>query len=381
MGFVLVIKERTNLGRSLDMHINEKELNALVPSRCEAGSEVESAASECVTVAERHVASCPECRSKVQEYSFLVNHLPIALAKVVPRGIECPEEVDWNEVSAGHWPEWKAKQLMMHAALCDHCGPLLRAAARMQYDPSHQEEVPVTASNASPRPDPRSSRWHLPLWQSIKWLAPAAALILIVGFMSIRPRSSRTSLSGEQFAELAVKTHRQHVQGNLVLDIRSKSQQRLNEWLKAKSPFVLALPESPAVPGEERPYDPEGARLVQIGSNKAAFIAYRMEASLLRRTNATPAAASLMVIPASAATASGGLEVRFTKVSFHYATVEGYKVVTWSVHGLTYALVSGEGNNTQRSCMVCHSAMRDRDLSHTPTPLLGQEGSAAPVWH
>jgi hypothetical protein len=201
---------------------------------------------------------------------------------------------------------------------------------------------------------------------------------LIVGFLSIRPTSSRTSLSGEQFAELAVRTHQQHVQGNLVLDIRSESQQRLNEWLKAKSPFPLALPASPAVPGEERPYHPEGARLVQIGSNKAAFIAYRMETSLLRRTNTTPAA-SLMVIPASVATASGGLEARFTKVSFHYATVDGYKVVTWSAHGLTYALVSEEGNNTQRSCMVCHSAMRDRDLSHTPTPLPGQEDAAAPV--
>jgi hypothetical protein len=366
------------LGRCLAMHINEKELNALVPSRYEAGSELESVASECVTVAERHVASCQECRSKVQEYSFLINDLPIALAKAMPRGIECPEDVDWKDVAAGHWPELKAKRLMMHAALCEHCGPLLRAATRMQYDPSHQKELPVTASNGSPRPDPRSSRWHSPLWQSMKWLAPAAA-ILIVGFLSIRPTSSRTSLSGEQFAELAVKTHRQHVQGNLVLDIRSESQQRLNEWLKAKSPFLLALPASPVVPGEERPYHPEGARLVQIGSNNAAFVAYRMETSLLRRTNTTPAAASLMVIPASAATASGGLEVRFTKVSFHYATVDGYKVVTWSAHGLTYALVSEEGNNTQRSCMVCHSAMRDRDLSHTPTPLPGQEDAAAPV--
>jgi hypothetical protein len=78
---------------------------------------------------------------------------------------------------------------------------------------------------------------------------------------------------------------------------------------------------------------------------------------------------SLLVVPDSVAVASGGVQVDFQKVSFHYATVEGYKVVTWSVHGLTYALVSQEGNNTQRSCMVCHSAMRDRDLSNTPTPL------------
>jgi hypothetical protein len=46
------------------------------------------------------------------------------------------------------------------------------------------------------------------------------------------------------------------------------------------------------------------------------------------------------------------------------------------VNGLTYALVSEEGNDTQKSCMVCHSAMRDRDLSHTPTPLRQQSSNA-----
>jgi hypothetical protein len=86
---------------------------------------------------------------------------------------------------------------------------------------------------------------------------------------------------------------------------------------------------------------------------------------------------SLMVTPDSVAVASGGIAVDYKKVSFHYGMVEGYKVVTWSQHGLTYALVSHEGNNTQGSCMVCHSPMRDRDLTHTPSPLpLHSEGNA-----
>jgi hypothetical protein len=92
------------------------------------------------------------------------------------------------------------------------------------------------------------------------------------------------------------------------------------------------------------------------------------------------ASASLMVTPDSVAMASGGIEVAFKKVSFHYSTVEGYKVVTWSVHGLTYALVSDEGNSTQRSCMVCHSALRDRDLSQTPAPLRLQGKVRQPIW-
>ena len=144
----------------------------------------------------------------------------------------------------------------------------------------------------------------------------------------------------------------------------------LNDWVQANAQFSLALPVSPAAPGEERPYRVEGARLVQVGGKTAAYVAYQMQTGLV----------SLMVTPDSVAVASGGVEVNFTKVSFHYARVDGYKVVTWSVHGLTYALVSQEGNNTQRSCMVCHSAMRDRDLSQTPTPFRAEGNAVEPAW-
>ena len=165
---------------------------------------------------------------------------------------------------------------------------------------------------------------------------------------AIRPRVRRTRRQGPQTAR----------QGILALDVRSDSQQTLNEWLKEKSPFSLALPASPAVPGEKRPYRLEGARLLPVAGKTAAYIAYEVQAS----------PASLMVVPDSVAVASGGVEAEFTKVSFHYRMVEGYKAVTWSVHGLTYALVSQEGTGTQRSCMVCHSAMRDRDLSQYADP-------------
>jgi anti-sigma factor RsiW len=193
----------------------------------------------------------------------------------------------------------------------------------------------------------------------MRWLVPAVTLMVIVGVLWTRLPSTRTPLSGPKFAEFAVSTHKQRAQGSLALDVRSDSQQTLNEWFKTRVPFSLALPASPAAPGEERPYRLEGARLVQIGGKTAAYIAYTMHTGPV----------SLMVTPDSVAVASGGVEVDFKKVSFHYGMVEGYKVVTWSTRGLTYALVSHEGNSTQQSCMVCHSAMRDRDLGHTPTPL------------
>jgi anti-sigma factor RsiW len=204
-------------------------------------------------------------------------------------------------------------------------------------------------------------------------MIPAVALVLIVGMVS-EMRSSGTSLSGQKFAEFAVRTHKEHAQGRLALDLHSDSQQALNEWFRVNSPFSLAVPASPAAPGEDRPYRLEGARFVQVGGKTAAFIAYQMQA-----TTKQTGAVSLMVTTDSVAVASGGVEVNFKKLSFHYATVQGYKVVTWSLHGLTYALVSQEENSTQRSCMVCHSAMRDRDLSQTPTPLRLERNSVVPI--
>ena len=363
-----------DLGRPFDKHIDNKELNALVPSSAETGQEVLGLFPDAVREAERHVESCWDCSRKVSKYRQLVNRVPnVVAAEALPPGADCPQDqdVDWHEVAAGLWPELKAMQLITHAALCDHCGPLLRAATSAD-DPTPQEEKLLAELKAPSRPDPiLPPIWPPPQrWPFMRWLVPAVALMVMVGVLSTRPSSSSTPLSGPKFAEFAVSTHRQHAQGNLALDVRSDSQQTLNEWFRAKSQFPLSLPASPAPPGEERPYRLEGARLVQVGGKPAAYIAYQMQTGPV----------SLMVAPDSVAVASGGVEVDFKKVSFHYRMVEGYRVVTWSQHGLTYALVSQEGNSTQRSCMVCHSAMGDRDLSQMPTPLPDERNAARSIW-
>jgi anti-sigma factor RsiW len=353
------------LGRPFDKHIDNEELNALVPSS--SGQELHGLSPDAVREAERHVKSCRGCSGKVSKYRQLVDWFSnVVVSEAAPPGADCPNDrdVDWHEVAAGLWPELKAKQLITHAALCDHCGPLLRAATSVDDDPTPQEEKLLAELRAPSRPDLVPQRVPQPPSprRFMRWLVPALALTVIAIMVSTRPPSSPTQFSGLKFAEFAVNAHRQHAQGNLALDVHSDSQQTLNEWFKAKSPFPLALPVSPAAPGEERPYRLQGARLVPAGGKTAVYIAYQMQSGPV----------SLMVTSDSVAVASGGVEANFKKVTFHYRTVEGYKVVTWSLHGNTYALVSQEGNGTQRSCMVCHSAMRDRDLSQTPTPLRAQ---------
>jgi anti-sigma factor RsiW len=356
--------EHRNLGHPSGKHIDDEELNVLVPWPLETGQEPQRLSPGAVREAERHVKSCGDCSGKVSKYRQIVNRLSNgAVSQAVPSGADCPkyQGVDWNEVTAGLWPDLKAKQLIVHATLCEHCGPLLRAATSLNDDPTPQEEELLAQLKAPSRPDPmpRPVPSSPPRWPFTGRLIPAVALILAVGVIVTWPPSSSTSLSGQKFSEFAVSTHRQHVRGSLALDVRSESQQTLNEWFEAKSPFPLALPASPAALGEERSYRLEGARLMQVIGKTAVYVAYQMQAG----------PASLVVAPDSVAVASGGVELNFQKLSFHYRMVEGYKVVTWSLHGRTYALVSQEGNSTQRSCMICHSALRDRDLSQMPTPL------------
>jgi len=371
-------------GRPFDRHLDEQELDALVALSLKSGQEVHRISPHAVDEAERHVEACGMCRSKVSKYRQLVNRSSKDVAPgSAPRGADCPQDqdVDWYEVAAGLWPESKARQLILHAAFCDHCGPILRTATSMvDEDSTPLEERLLTELRSPSRPAAKAAGEIIPdyplpspSWrQFLHWkiVVPAVALVMIVGVLFTRSSSSGGAISGPKFAEFAVNAHRQHAQGNLALEVRSDSPQVVNEWFQAKSQLSLALPASPKLPGEERPpYRVEGARLLRVGGKSAAYVAYRTQADLV----------SLMVTPDSVALASGGVEVDFTKLSLHYARVQGYKVVTWSVHGLTYALVSQEGNSTQRSCMVCHSALKDRDLSRTPTPLRAAGNALEPM--
>jgi len=342
--------------RPFDQHLDDQELQALVP---EAEPTQALASAESFVAASCHVAACQDCAQKVAQYRTVLKVRSKA-GGTASAGAECPRDVDWHEVVVGLWPEFKARQLIMHAALCDHCGPLLRAAARLEAQPTPEEESFLAQLAAPKRPSlvispARSVPATTPWWTFAKWAIPAALAIVVTAFIALTPRP----IEGASFAEIAASTHQQHAEGALALDFRTDSPQQLDDWLKVNLPFALPLPTAPEVPGEHRPYRLEGARLVEVRGKPAVYISYVAENDPV----------SLLVTPDSSASPSGGVVVDYKKVSFHYRMVAGYKVVTWSLKGRTYALVSHESNATQRSCMVCHSAMGDRDLTNTPTPL------------
>jgi anti-sigma factor RsiW len=66
-----------------------------------------------------------------------------------------------------------------------------------------------------------------------------------------------------------------------------------------------------------------------------------------------------LLVASSQSAAVAGDEVRSGALTFHYRTDQGFKVVTWSNHGLTYALVSSVPGSARESCMVCHQSMAD----------------------
>jgi hypothetical protein len=151
---------------------------------------------------------------------------------------------------------------------------------------------------------------------------------------------------------MAVQTHQRYVRGQLPLEISSVSPEQISSWFTNKVSFILELPSYQEASGQEKIYSLEGARLVGFNKDYAAYVAYQMRQRPI----------SLVVTSNSVALPSGGVEIIMKDQTFHYDSIDGYKVMTWSHRGLTYALVSDLEQFGHQSCMVCHAGTKDRDL-------------------
>ncbi len=160
------------------------------------------------------------------------------------------------------------------------------------------------------------------------------------------------------FALMAIDTHQRHLRGQLPLEIISPAPERVSSWLTGKVPFGVELPNYQESSGQERLYELEGARLVGYKSDYAAFVAYHMQKRPI----------SLLVTSATVAQPSGGEEITSRGLVFHYDSIGGLKVITWSDRGLTYALVSDLEERGQQSCIVCHQGTKDQDFIESLKP-------------
>jgi anti-sigma factor RsiW len=183
---------------------------------------------------------------------------------------------------------------------------------------------------------------------SSRRMVAACALLLLVAavFWLALAKSSRQDTTS--FVTMAVNNHLRYLKGQLPLEVFSDSPEKISAWFVGKLGFNLRLPDYPQGAAEAKPYHVEGARLVGFREDYAAYIVYRL--------NGHPI--SLVVTSGLVAKPSGGEEIAWEGLRFHFQSVSGWKVLTWSHDGLTYALVSDLEERGEASCIVCHQDQR-----------------------
>lgn len=134
------------------------------------------------------------------------------------------------------------------------------------------------------------------------------------------------------------------------MEIQTSSPAEVIAWFAGKVPFHFQLPESQQGTRGDQIYRLIGSRLVNFRGAFAALTTYEMPGQKI----------SLLVVSDKSARAMGGEEVQSGRLTFHDHTVGSFHVVTWSNHGLTYALVSALPASARQSCLVCHQNMADR---------------------
>jgi mycothiol system anti-sigma-R factor len=192
-------------------------------------------------------------------------------------------------------------------------------------------------------------------------LLAAAAVVgmaLMIGIWIVTEYRKQRPNPPSDFALMAVDTHQRHLRNQLPLEIASDVPERVSAWFAGKVPFSVTLPNYQESSGQEKLYRLEGARLVGYKNDYAAYVAYRMRMQPI----------SLVVTSEAVAQPSGGEEIVSKGLTFHYDTIQGLKVITWSDRGLTYALVSDLEQRGQQSCIVCHQGTKDRDFIESLKP-------------
>jgi mycothiol system anti-sigma-R factor len=190
-------------------------------------------------------------------------------------------------------------------------------------------------------------------------MAAVLAVAMLVGLWLLNRSNREPILRGpSQFAMLAADTHQRHIRGQLPLELVSDVPEQISNWFAGKVPFAVKLPNYQESSGQEKTYRLEGARLVGYKNDYAAYVAYQMRTRPI----------SLVVTSDKVAQPTDGEQIVAKGITFHYNSINGLKVLTWSDRGLTYALVSDLEERGQQSCVVCHQGVKDQDFIESLKP-------------
>ena len=251
------------------------------------------------------------------------------------------------------------KYFRAHLDTCVYCQDRLereRALSRFLHESrplySAPAELRIQVSAAiernSLRYRPRWDRWRRvsPLVLNWKMLVPAA---LVIALCLMAVPNIVQNVRAASYVEAALTNHNRYLHGELAPGIRTKSPEAVTAWFAEKVPFQFRLPSSEAALRANPTYELAGASLVQYRGIPAAMVVYEAPSGTI----------SLLVESRKAAVVAGGDVSHYGALMFHSRKEGRFKVITWSAHNLSYALVSSIASSAQESCMVCHQSMAD----------------------
>jgi anti-sigma factor RsiW len=195
------------------------------------------------------------------------------------------------------------------------------------------------------------TRWWRDVTQPAFSWKPLAAMTLVLVLSLVFIPGAVERVRAMDYVKAATEIHRSYLDGALPLQCRSHSPEVVTAWFAGKTPFHFQLPTSQSVPNGKAVYWLTGARLVSYKGSPAALVAYETPTEKI----------SLLVASSKSAIVAGGEEVRSGALTFHYRSGANSEVITWTNHGLAYALVSPLNGSPQHSCLVCHQDMADQN--------------------
>jgi hypothetical protein len=266
--------------------------------------------------------------------------------------------------------ENELEDFLSHLKVCAGCQEHLQAEKKLSArlhrtrplysaPAALRDRVAAAAMQATSRGVQNSTHWHAPRFQGkdvsgtlqrfANWRMLAPAAIAIALCLAVIPNVER-QVHAASYVETAVATHRSYVNGDLHRGLESSSAEEVTAWFARKVPFDLRLPAAESAPDQNLVYWLTGASLVSYKGSPAALVTYATRNEKI----------SLLVDSSKFAVIAGGDEIRFGNLTFHYYNNSGFRVITWSNHGLSYALVSSVSGPARTSCLVCHQNMADR---------------------
>jgi anti-sigma factor RsiW len=211
---------------------------------------------------------------------------------------------------------------------------------------------PISALSGKTRTQ-KLTRWLRDVTRPVFGWKPLVAMTLVLTLSLVFIPGAVQRVRANEFVEAATEIHRSYLDGSLPLECRSPSPEIVTDWFAGKTPFHFQLPLSQSVPEGKARYWLTGARLVSYKGNPAALVAYETPTEKI----------SLLVASSKSVAVAGGEEVLSGEITFHYRSGANFEVITWTNHGLAYALVASLTGSPQHSCLVCHQNMADQNLA------------------